>query len=147
LVCAVGLFSWTLAPATTFVFAAAFTRATGLTATVFVPGALAITWATAGFGPALPAFTKAVGCEAPFTTGTVVGLTKTPTVGALFAGTALLAVDACGITFCFGSRLADFGTGAFTETAFCAGVVDALFAPAEIVFFRPATTGLTEPAF
>jgi hypothetical protein len=99
---------------------------------------LVTTCATAGFGPAL-AFTETeLGCEAPFETGAAVGLTKTPTIGALFA---------TGTAFTFESTLTGL-TAAFTETVFAAGAGDTLFVPVEIVFaFGLDTAGFTETAF
>jgi hypothetical protein len=113
-----------------------------------------MTCATAGFGLAPLAFTETgFGCETPFATGAAVGLTRTPTIGALLpAGTALGATvagftaEACAeIAFAFGSTLAGLAAAALTVTAFAAGAGDALFVAAEIVFaFGPATAGFPE---
>jgi hypothetical protein len=66
-------------------------------------------------------------------------LTKTPTIGALFAA---------GTAFTFESALTGLTAAGFTETAFAAGTVDALFVPLEIAFvFGLDTAGFTETAF
>ena len=131
----------TLATAT-FAWAGALTCATGLAAPAFTLAGLVTACATAGFGPALPAFTETeFGCEAPFATGAAVGLTKTPTIVALFA---------TGTAFTFESALTGLTAAAFTETPFAAGAGDTLFVPAEIAFGLD-TAGFpeacTEPVF
>jgi hypothetical protein len=152
LIPAAGLLSWTEAAtfgrAAVFGFAASFTRTTGLTAAAFTVAGLVATCATAGFGPALLAFTETEFCGVPFATGTAVCFTRTPTVGALFAGMAFgpaVVGFAAGTGFAVGSTLAGFAAVAFTETAFAAGVVDAVFVPAEIVLgFGFDTAGFPE---
>jgi hypothetical protein len=65
-----------------------------------------------------------------------VGLTKTPTIGAIFAA---------GTAFTFESALTGLTAAAFTETAFAAGTVDTLFVPLEIAFtFGLDTAGFPE---
>ena len=110
--------------ATAFLWPAVLTRATGLTATVFTVPGLVMTCTTADFGPALLAFTETeFGCEDALATGAAVGLTRTPTIGALFVAEAALELFATGFTadacaetvFVFESALAGFA--ACTETA------------------------------
>jgi hypothetical protein len=109
---------------------------------------LVATCATAGFGPALPAFTETEFCGVPFAPGTAVCFTRTPTIGALFGETAFgpaVVGFAAGTAFAFASALAGFAAAAFTETALTAGAVDAVFVPAEIVFaFGFDTAGFPE---
>jgi hypothetical protein len=152
LIPAAGLLSRTEAapfgPAAVFGFPATFTRATGLTATAFTVAGLVATCATAGFGPALPAFTETEFCGVPFAPGTADCFTRTPTIGALFGETAFgpaVVGFAAGTAFAFASALAGFAAAAFTETALTAGAVDAVFVPAEIVFaFGFDTAGFPE---
>jgi hypothetical protein len=138
----------TLERAATFALPEALTRATGLTVTGFTPAGLVATCATAGFGPALLAFTETEFCGAPFATGTAVCFTRTPTIGALFAETAFgpgVVGFAAGTAFAFGSKLAGFAAAAFTETGLVTGADDAVFVPAEIVFaFGLDTAGFPE---